>query len=377
MEDLENVRQKILKGLLKLMAGAGLIAMGPSLWACYRSQYWALMVLDCLVYAWIVLMAFLPGVGHRVRLVSVIVIGLGLGAAVMVMAGANGAGYVWLTFAVLVAALLGRKGLTKATYVATLAITLLYAGASALGVLSNGQNPAAVLVIASNLAAVFAALIFVVRFLVHGLELNLEASRKAAQKLELELGRNEGLLRELNHRVRNNMQLSLSLVGIEAANGQGSREEGLAAVERRLRALAITNDLIIDHTDFERVELRDLARLLAFAESGLASKEAGGRRLWTLEDFSCPIGAGQAIVLGIAIAEIIHVLAGPEGGRISVEDRGQGPLLVFSPAAGPEPEARPRLEGIKALLPPDSLGLAGAEAGRGPEVSLALEVLPA
>lgn len=358
------------------MAGTGFLALVPSLWACVVTGLWALFVFDCLIYAWILAVAFLPSVSYTVKLVSLIAVGLGLGGAVMAFAGADGAGYLWLVFAVLVAALLGRRVLTLATFAASLAIILLYALASALGRAPKPQLPSAVLVIAANLVIIFAVLVYVIRRLLRGLELSLAESQEATKTLEMELRKNEGLLRELNHRVRNNMQLSLSLVGIEAASGQGSREEGLGTVERRLRALAITNELIIDHSDFERIELRDLARLLAFAEPGQATEGPGSRRLWTLGDFSWPLNAGQAIVLGIAIAEIIHALAGPEGGGIDIEDRGQGPLLVFRPGPGPVIEAGPGLEGLRALLPPGSLGQEGAKDGRASEISLALQALP-
>jgi two-component system, sensor histidine kinase PdtaS len=68
------------------------------------------------------------------------------------------------------------------------------------------------------------------------------------------------LLKEVHHRVKNNMQLMLSLVNLQqhfSADEDGSEDKNLEDVRRRFRAMAIVHELAYHSEDFQSVVISE------------------------------------------------------------------------------------------------------------------------
>ncbi len=390
MHSVEGVKLDILGGLLRMTAAAGLVAYLPSVIASAVSGLWILVVVDTVAYGWILFSAFRPSVNHRLKLYSLIAAGLCLGA--VVLAGADGAGYVWLVFAVIVSALLGERLALFATVAATTLVMAAYATASAYGLLPRGQNPLSILVIASNLIIIFASLAFVIRRLFAGLEaslheredfsmrleVELEDSRAARLALASELENSEALLRELHHRVKNNMQLALSLVALESDAASHDCARGFQGLERKLQAIAAVNEILLTDSARETVDLLVLSRLVTGSGLHAAPLAVGGAGCWAVEGQEARLSPEDAIIAAIAISEVTSALGGAGGGLMRLLDSENGLRLHFmssirdeSGGAVAAEDAVANILGdatLRGILPAGSILAAPPDPGLGPGI---------
>jgi len=131
----------------------------------------------------------------------------------------------------------------------------------------------------------------------------LEAARAAEAALHAEMEAKEKLLRELHHRVHNNMQIVLSLLDIEEAR----RDDGsIERMTRRVRALSLANDLVLSSEDAKTVQLHHLV-----AGSIVAHRAFGDeQRLLASGGFATELPIEYVAGLAIALAEVLAALDG-------------------------------------------------------------------
>lgn len=99
-------------------------------------------------------------------------------------------------------------------------------------------------------------------------QLDDELRRRAREKALLAetLSENRTLLRELQHRVKNNIQMMMSLLTMSAATGASNDVRSfVAAAKERFRALATTQDLIYEAQSEAEISARELFGRLARA----------------------------------------------------------------------------------------------------------------
>ena len=129
-----------------------------------------------------------------------------------------------------------------------------YAAGVALGLLAVEQPLLPLLTIAGSMALICTLLAYVIVRLLAVLETAIVGRGELA----------ELLLRELEHRVRNNIQVMASLARLEAERGVGSDGgEGLASVLRKIQAVSIVNDLFLADPESPSIDLGDIAHSLA------------------------------------------------------------------------------------------------------------------
>ncbi|WP_245433060.1 histidine kinase dimerization/phosphoacceptor domain -containing protein [Rhizobium sp. L43] len=159
------------------------------------------------------------------------------------------------------------------------------------------------------------------------------------------------LLRELQHRVKNNLQMITALIRMEARNAQQSEEsERFARLAGRIEALAL---LYRSLSDEERGGTIDLGTYVSqIAASVMAAHAVEGIRLDMKVD-TWPVSVNVAMPAGLVINELLtntlkHAFVGRDGGeitlrcvvsdtgcRITVADNGIGlPLDVNWPHPG-------------------------------------------
>lgn len=127
---------------------------------------------------------------------------------------------------------------------------------------------------------------------------------------ESALREKEALLREINHRVKNNLQIILSLLHLHECD-----ERGFTDLESKIRSIALAHDMLTSAPDMSSIEAGRFAVSLAetlgerFIQSA-AELRAGGD--------GTPLSADVAVSVGILIAEACSNAA-KHGRRVGVE----------------------------------------------------------
>jgi len=171
-------------------------------------------------------------------------------------------------------ALFGRMRIVVLTIAASMAFMAAWAFALSAGLEGNGTTPAIVGIVAVSLFVACALLAFVIQNLLRSLGNALDESRRLAASLAMELAASKAvraelestmllkdeLLRELQHRVRNNLQVVQSLL---AFDGKSPVNDDLATLRRRVQALSVVNDLYLSRPGGAAIDASELIRTIA------------------------------------------------------------------------------------------------------------------
>jgi PAS domain S-box-containing protein len=164
---------------------------------------------------------------------------------------------------------------------------------------------------------------------------DITARKEAEQALEHSLAEKEALLKEVHHRVKNNLQVISSLLRLESAR---SAEPGVRRVlkemQGRILSMALLHEALYRSGDFRRVDLGAYLKQLAeqfFRSQNLAP---GMVRLET-KTASCYVSIDQAIPCGLIVNELMtnalkHGF--PEGRkgevRVTVQPASDGNIMI-------------------------------------------------
>lgn len=197
-------RRRILDRTLLAAALLGPLAYVPSVWLSAREQLWGLVVLDTLLYGWIILLALKPRWSYDFRAGSMVAMVLLMALVLGPMTGFRETSLVWLEFASIIAALFLSRRSAYAVFGASL---LALIGLSTF--LNNGHaplgSPAWMAWVVTGCSAVFigGTVTLTLTVLLQGLEdTNLSLVRKvedhrqaeaARRQLEAELRRSQSL----------------------------------------------------------------------------------------------------------------------------------------------------------------------------------------
>jgi PAS domain S-box-containing protein len=178
-------------------------------------------------------------------------------------------------------------------------------------------------------------------------------SRKRAEENVLRsLEEKTVLLKEVHHRVKNNLQILMSLIDLQADTLTG--EDSLQAfrlMQNRVRSIALAHERLYRSPDLGAVQMREYLGDLVdqVAASHLAA--SGIRTQVNVEDLT--LGVDRAIPLGLLVTELVtnaykHAFKGREKGKLqvgmacqdahcllTVEDDGPGLPASFEAEAGP------------------------------------------
>ncbi len=174
---------------------------------------------------------------------------------------------------------------------------------------------------------------------------------EAEARIEAALHEKEVLLKEVHHRVKNNMQIVSSLLQLQSgATESAAVRTQLAESQDRIRSMALIHEKLYEHHDFARIDFADyLHGLLAV----LAAAHGRGQRLEVHAE-SLWLGIDQAVPTGLILNELMtnswkHGFPAGRSGcievrfealegkrvRLSVADDGVGVAPGFEPAAHP------------------------------------------
>ncbi|MBL8968021.1 MAG: sensor histidine kinase [Spirochaetaceae bacterium] len=349
MERIQDAKLKILDQLLRFLAVAGGIAYLPSLYASVVTGLWYLALIDTLGYGAILAGALSRRFGFRTKLAVLVGSNFAIAAAVLAATGPYGAGYIWLICSVFCAALLGSRGYVIAALLLAAAVYTAYAALVLARILPFDQAWVSFLALGSNLALICLLLATAARRILASLEglalerkaladrlaAELETERRIDAALREEIEAKESLLKELHHRVSNNLQVVLSLISIESA-APVPGPEAVARLARRVRALSFANSALLSSPEAATLDLHPLVTSVAERtanDSGIPFRVHGFSRRIRSEDTT-----GFTILFYELIAELATA-----GRPVDIELRpgneGEPDRLAFSWKPGDEPAA--------------------------------------
>ena len=167
--------------------------------------------------------------------------------------------------------------------------------------------------------------------------------RLAEEALRASLHEKEGLLKEIHHRVKNNLQVIASLLRLESSRTREPATKGvLKDMQGRIRSMALLHEALYRSGKFARVELADYLRQLATQLfRGQNTAPATVQLALQLSPESLPIDL--AIPCGLIVNELLtnslkHGFAQSSGGEVRLvlqrEPDGRIRLQVSDTGAG-------------------------------------------
>lgn len=141
-----------------------------------------------------------------------------------------------------------------------------------------------------------------------------------AQKIEQRIQEKDTLLRELQHRVKNNLQMITALIRMETRNAAASDEKRFERLAGRVDALSILYQTL--STDELKDEVDLGVYLSQIASAVMASHAVEGIRL-DLKVDTYPVSVNVAMPTGLVVNELLtnalkHAFAGRDGGTITL-----------------------------------------------------------
>jgi two-component sensor histidine kinase len=131
---------------------------------------------------------------------------------------------------------------------------------------------------------------------------DISAAKKYEEAMAANLAEKEILLKEIHHRVKNNLQLIVSLLTLKAA-GTAEGEEVFADSIDRIRVMATIHELLYESKNFARIELGEyITTIVEWILSSYAYKDPSPRLKLDLEEIHLDIDS--AIPCGLIINEL-------------------------------------------------------------------------
>ncbi len=154
-----------------------------------------------------------------------------------------------------------------------------------------------------------------------------ERSDTALDALQQALLQKTALIHEVDHRVKNNLQLITSLFQIQARRSDPATRDVICSMLARINAIAVVHRRLFRSEDVERF---DVAAFISDLASEIASAEAREDVALHLDLVRIDIAARNAAPLALVISELLtnayrHAFPAGRGGAIRVLTRTDGP----------------------------------------------------
>jgi PAS domain S-box-containing protein len=162
---------------------------------------------------------------------------------------------------------------------------------------------------------------------------DITASREADRKLKASLREKEALIKEVHHRVKNNLQVISSLLNLEAGRiTDGEALVAFRASQSRVRSIALFHESVYKSKDLSQVDMAKYLEDLLRALRSTYGSPGGGVTAEVAAE-GVVLGADLAIPLGLLANELVtnaykHAFPGGRG-RIEVDLRRRGEALVL------------------------------------------------
>jgi PAS domain S-box-containing protein len=187
---------------------------------------------------------------------------------------------------------------------------------------------------------------------------DVSAHRQERQdELEQQVRERDTLLREVQHRVKNNLQMITALIRIEARNAQAGMDTApFDRLAGRIESIQLLYSLLSDQDHSKELDLG--VYLSKIAASVLGMHATDGIRL-DLKVDACPVSVNVALPTGLVVNELLtnsfkHAFAGRDGGTIilhSLADEKHCRVIVADDGSGlPEGAVWPKRGKLSAAI---------------------------
>jgi PAS domain S-box-containing protein len=154
------------------------------------------------------------------------------------------------------------------------------------------------------------------------------------ERMLASLREKEALLREIHHRVKNNLQVISSLMGLQSTHiGKGQNAQtALGDMQNRIKSMAIVHEKLYQSENFAGIDFGEY--IASIAESISLSLLMGEGRIRLITDAeSVTLGIDEAVPCGLILNELItnavkHAFPADRAGRITAGIRKSGDGLV-------------------------------------------------
>jgi PAS domain S-box-containing protein len=158
--------------------------------------------------------------------------------------------------------------------------------------------------------------------------------KKAEEQIRASLEEKEVLLREIHHRVKNNMNVISSMLTLQSMHVKDKRDAGLfRECRRRIKAMALVHEKLYQSEHLSSVNIGEYVDSLVSSLLGVYDKEGVSIKTDVCE---CAFELDTSVPLGLIISELVsnslqHAFPGVRKGEIEVSIRvedGRGLLIV-------------------------------------------------
>ncbi len=156
------------------------------------------------------------------------------------------------------------------------------------------------------------------------LGIDITAQKKSEQALQKALAEKEVLLREVHHRVKNNMQIIVGLLRMQARRVRNAQLSNIFDdCRNRIEAMSLIHETLYRSEDLRNIDyeayLKKLCRNL-----GLVNNATEKGILLTLGRCDVAMNMDQGIAVGMVVTELVsnafkHAFPGNQGGRVQVD----------------------------------------------------------
>jgi len=293
-ERMRDLRERMLTRLLQVVALAGVVAYLPSAYLSIKEKLWIVLAIDTAAFLYVIALALFTRLPFRLRMLSLIVICYGLGVTLIMFTGPFGAGHLFIfAFVFLVSLFAGVREIVLANALALLT-HVGFTVASALHLVRWPQGPESVIVISANFVLISLILSYCANYLIRGYASAASEEKRLREALEM-------MLREIEHRVKNNLQVIASLVSLRGGPGKDPAL-ALQDIKGTISAISAVHRLLYRRNAFYLVELSALLDSLTQRFRNL-DRRINFSMEW--KGAKAEVDGDRAISIGLLINEIV------------------------------------------------------------------------
>jgi two-component sensor histidine kinase len=158
--------------------------------------------------------------------------------------------------------------------------------------------------------------------------------KKMTEQIEASLAEKETLLKEVHHRVKNNLQIIASLLNLQIRKlTDPATIEALKDSQSRVRSMALVHEHLYKGKDFAHIDLGDYIRALGTALFKSSDATIRGVK-FDLSIHDIYVDTNNAIPLGLICNELItnslkYAFRGKKGGKLSITATEDPDTLTF------------------------------------------------